>query len=127
MPIYEYRCHSCGHRVQVFFRSFSAVADPTCPRCNSTDLGRVPSRVAVVRSEESLLDDLSDPANLSNVDYTDPRSIAEWAKRMGEATGADLGDDYDEMIEQIARGEEPGESDLGGGDSEDLGSDDLDF
>ncbi len=125
MPIYEYRCNGCGRRVQLFFRSFSAVASPTCPHCQSTDLGRVPSRVAIVRSEESLLEDFSDPANLENIDYNDPRSIAEWAKRMGEASGADLGDDYEEMIDQLAAGEAG--DDLGDGGDDDFGSSDLDL
>src|SRR5688572_19725657 len=82
MPIYEYRCNSCGRRVQLFFRSFSAIAEPRCPQCQSTDLGRLVSRVAVVRSEDSRLDDLADPSSFDNVDYEDPRSVAEWAKRM---------------------------------------------
>jgi putative FmdB family regulatory protein len=127
MPIYEYRCNSCGRRVQLFFRSFSAVADPACPECHSTDLGRVPSRVAVVRSEDAVLDNLSDPSSFENVDYSDPRAVAEWARRMGEATGADMGDDYDEMIDQMARGEEPGGFDSGGLDDESFGADDFDL
>ena len=125
MPIYEYRCNACGRRAQLFFRSFSAVADPTCPHCQSHDLGRMPSRVAIVRSEDRILDDLSDPASFENIDYDDPRSVAEWAKRMGEATGEDLGDDYEEMIDQIAAGEDPG--DLGYGGDDRFGGSDLDF
>jgi putative FmdB family regulatory protein len=126
MPIYEYRCNGCDRRVQLFFRSFSAVADPACPHCQSKDLGRVPSRVAIVRSEDSVLDDLSDPASFENVDYNDPRSVADWAKRMGEASGEDLGDDYEEMIDQMAAGADGGDLGYGGGD-DDFGGLDPDF
>jgi hypothetical protein len=56
------------------------------------------------------------------VDYEDPRSVAEWAKKMGEATGEDLGPEYDEMVEQMARGEDfddaGGVPDLGGADDD---------
>jgi putative FmdB family regulatory protein len=124
MPIYEYRCNSCGRRVQLFFRSFNAVAEARCPQCQSTDLGRLVSRVAFVRSEESRLDDLADPSNFDSVDYNDPRSVAEWAKRMGEASGTDLGDDYDQMIDQIASGEDPGDMGFGGMDDA-YGDDDF--
>jgi putative FmdB family regulatory protein len=112
MPIYEYRCTTCGRRAQIFFRSFSAVTTPTCPHCQSTELERIPSRVSTVRSESSQMDYFSDPTNFSDVDYTDPRAMAEWAKRMGDAAGVDMGDDYEEMVEQLASGDEGG--DLGG-------------
>jgi len=108
MPIYEYRCGDCRRRVQVFFRSFSAVSAATCPHCQSANLQRLPSRVALGRSESSYEDFLSDPSALENVDYEDPRAVAEWAKRMGEASGVDMGDDYEDMLDQMASGEDPG-------------------
>lgn len=121
MPIYEYRCNACGRRSQHFFRSFSAVGDVHCPHCRSEDIGRLPSRVAALRSESNYRDMLSDPTQLSDVDYEDPRSVAEWAKRMGEASGADLGSDYDEMIEHIAHGDDDlGDASLGGDDFDDF-------
>jgi hypothetical protein len=52
--------------------------------------------------------------------------MAEWAKRMGDAAGVDMGDDYDEMIEEIASGDEGGplgSMDLGGDDFSDLSGD----
>ena len=58
--------------------------------------------------QRDLLDYFSDPTNFGDVDYTDPRAMAEWAKRMGEAAGVDMGDDYEEMVEQIASGDEDG-------------------
>jgi putative FmdB family regulatory protein len=63
MPIYEYRCNDCRKRVSVYWRSFSEVetAQPRCPACGGEDLTRLISRVAVLRSEESRLEDLADP------------------------------------------------------------------
>ena len=125
MPIYEYQCRSCGRRAQLFFRSFSAVSTPTCPHCQSTELERRVSRVSQLRSESSQLDYFSDPTNLEDVDYNNPRAMAEWAKRMGDAAGVDMGDDYDEMIEEIASGDEGGpmSMDTGGDDFSDLSGD----
>jgi hypothetical protein len=81
--------------------------------------------VAIVRSDDSVLDDLSDPSSFENVDYNDPRAVADWARRMGEASGADLGDDYEELIDQMAQGADLDEPGLGG--DAGFGPDDLDF
>jgi hypothetical protein len=84
------------------------------------------SRVSLLRSESSQLDYFSDPTNFEDVDYNNPRAMAEWAKRMGDAAGVDMGDDYDEMIEEIASGDEGGplgSMDMGGDDFSDLGGD----
>ncbi len=105
MPIHDYRCASCGRRFQELFRTFAEVRDPTaCPYCGATTVSRLPPRVRVMRSEESRLEDLADPSSFGDVDESDPRSVAKWAKRMGEEMGEDLGDDVDEAIESLDRG-----------------------
>ena len=105
MPIYEYRCNACGRRSQLFFRSFSAAGEARCPHCESTDLGRLPSRVAQVKSESSYQDFLTDPSNYEGVDYEDPRAVASWAKRIGQAAGMDLDADYQDMVEGMGEGD----------------------
>ena len=109
MPIYEYRCGACRRRSSLFYPSFSAAerAEPRCEHCGSADVSRLVSRVAVLKSEESRLDDLSDDAALADVDENDPRSIARWARRMGEQLGDDVGDDFREMVDQLEAGENP--------------------
>lgn len=109
MPIYEYRCGACRRRSSLFYQSFSAAerAEPRCEHCGSADVARLVSRVAVLKSEESRLDDLSDDAALADVDENDPRSIARWARRMGEQLGDDVGDDFREMVDQLEAGEMP--------------------
>jgi hypothetical protein len=69
-----------------------------------------------LKSEESRLDDLSDDASLGDVDENDPRSIARWARKMGEQLGDDAGDEFREMVDQLESGEMPDESDGPGGD-----------
>lgn len=117
MPIYEYRCNRCGKRVQLFFRSFSAVAEATCSHCGATDLDRLPSRIARVQSDSAYADMMDDPSALENVDYENPRAVAEWARRMGEAAGVDMGSDYDQMLDEIEQGADPDAFD----DNDDLG------
>ena len=71
------------------------------------------SRVAVMKSEESRLESLADPSMFADVDENDPRSVARWARKLGESLGDDVPDDYGEMVEQLESGEMP--DDLGGG------------
>src|SRR5215210_4739622 len=109
MPIYEYRCGACRRRSSLFFQSFSAAerAEPRCEHCGSADVARLVSRVAVLKSEDSRMEDMSDPSTFGDVDENDPRSIARWARKMGEQLGDDMGDDFKEMVDQMEAGEMP--------------------
>jgi len=49
MPIYEYRCATCGERVEVLVRSQTAT--PSCPRCGSPLTDRLFSAPHVLNSE----------------------------------------------------------------------------
>jgi putative FmdB family regulatory protein len=117
MPIYEYRCAACRRRSSLFYHSFSAAerAEPRCEHCGSADVSRLVSRVAVLKSEESRMDDLADDAALADVDENDPRSIARWARKMGEQLGEDVGDDFREMVDQLEAGEMPDDMPGAGG------------
>jgi len=109
MPIYEYRCGACKRRSSLYFQTFSSAerAEPRCEHCGSADVIRLVSRVALLKSEESRMDDLADDASLGDVDESDPRSIARWARKMGEQLGEDVGDDFREMVDQLEAGEMP--------------------
>jgi len=110
MPIYEYRCHECHRRVSVFFRSFSDVVDkPACPRCGGAKLARIISRVAIVRSEDSRLDDLADPSMLDGLDEDDPKSIARWMRKMGSEAGEEMPGEFDEVVDRLESGQSPEE------------------
>jgi putative FmdB family regulatory protein len=115
VPIYEYHCNGCGRRVSVFQRSIQGSAAALCPRCGSQDLARLISRVAVVRSEGSRLDDLASDAGLADLDERDPRSLARWARRMGRDMGEELGPEFDEVVERLEAGEMPDDMDIEGG------------
>jgi putative FmdB family regulatory protein len=121
MPIYEYRCAACRRRSSLFYQSFAAAerVEPHCEHCGSTNVSRLVSRVALLKSEESRLDDLADDAALADVDENDPRSIARWARKMGEQLGDEAGDDFREMVDQLEAGELPDDmADAGGMDDD---------
>ena len=82
------------------------------------------SRVAVLRSEDSRMDDLADPSAFGDLDEDDPRSIGRWMRRMSAETGEELGSEFEEVVGRLEAGENPesieqsmpdlGGSDLGG-------------
>lgn len=109
MPIYEYGCYDCRKRVNLFFRSFADVEAKTamCPRCGGTNLKRLVSKVAFVRSEESRLDSLADPSSLAGLDENDPKSMARWMRKMSQEMGEDLGEEFGEVVDRLESGEDP--------------------
>lgn len=111
MPIYEYRCLQCGKRINIFLRSFAAASEnkPRCPHCQSENLRRLVSRVSVLQSEETRLDNLSDTGTLSDVDENDPRSVARWMRQMGNEAGEDLGTEFNEVVDRLEAGQSPEE------------------
>ncbi len=110
MPIYEYRCGNCKRRVSIFFRSFSNTSEPRCPNCDSTQLARLVSRVATIKSEDARLESMADPSNFGDVDEKDPKSVARFMRKMGDQMGGeDLGPEFDEMVERMESGESPEE------------------
>lgn len=125
MPIYEYRCHGCRRRVSILWRSFAEAEEgqAVCPRCGSTNLTRLVSRVRVVRSEGSRLEDMADPSFLSDLDENDPRSMARLMRRMADEVGEEMGPEFDEVVGRLEAGESPEEiersmPDLLGGEGE---------
>src|ERR687886_1715301 len=113
MPIYEYRCANCKRRVSIFFRSYSSVGDAHCPNCDSTNLTRLVSRVAALKSEDARLEAMSDPSNFGEVDENDPKSVARFMKKMKSELGGEMGDEmgpeFDEMVNRLEAGESPEE------------------
>ena len=127
MPIYEYECQGCRRRVSLLIRTLHPAEAPRCPRCNSAELSRLMSRFATVKSEDARLDSLSDPSSFGDLDENDPRSVAQFVKKMGSEMGEDLGPDLDAaMDEAMDEGDTGGDGggsvmDAGGGGAADAG------
>lgn len=101
MPIYEYRCESCGRKISLLMRMGEEAQ--TCPRCGASRLTRLYSRFALARSEEDRLERLADEIEMSGIDENDPKSVARWMRRMGQELGED-GEEFEEALEEIERG-----------------------
>jgi hypothetical protein len=65
--------------------------------------------VSVVRSEDSRLDDLSDPSMLGDLDENDPKSLGRWMRKMSAEVGEDMPQEFDEVIDRLESGQSPEE------------------
>lgn len=119
MPIYEFRCLDCRKKSTFLTLSVSAALEPQCRHCGSPRLQKLVSRVAVIRSEESRMDNLADPSALGGLDENDPQSMARWMKKMGREMGEDAGPEFEREIDQAVEEAERGPAEGGGGDGGD--------
>jgi len=101
MPIYEYACQECRRRSSFLVLNPRQPGSIVCRHCGSSQLERLLSRFAVPTSEESRLESLADPANLGELDESDPRSVARLMKKMGEEMGEDVSD-VEAMLDQTS-------------------------
>lgn len=128
MPIYEYMCTHCNGRFQKLVWGFSDPPGLVCPRCQSEQVRRMVSRFATVKSEEARMDALADPSTFAGLDENDPRSVAQWAKKLGKELGDEAGEDWDEMVDQMLEeelGDQGEEEDEAGGTTPKKAVDDL--
>ena len=100
MPIYEYRCEDCGKISEFLFLKTDEDVVPQCKRCKSKKMSRVLSRVKVIRSEESRMEDLADPSKWGGLDESDPKSMAKWMKKMGKELGEEEEGNIDQMVDE---------------------------
>ena len=95
--------------MSIWWKTFGAAeaGQPVCPRCGGTELSRLMSRVAVLRSEESRLDDMADPSAFGDLDENDPRAIGRWMRRMSAEMGEELDGEMSEVVGRLEAGESP--------------------
>ncbi len=115
MPLYEFRCNQCG---KVFTFLVGVVAnntDPYCPRCGSTQLTKLISRIRAHLSEETRLDNLA--SSFENLDISDnptPRELRSVMRRLTSALGDEVDREVIDEMEAAMEEELRGESKEGG-------------
>ena len=139
MPIYEFYCSACHMLFNFFSAKIDTAARPACPRCGRPELERRPARFATLkrgaadaeaagggdednpfpgldeerleRAMESMSGDLEGIG-----EDEDPRQMARFFRRFGEAAGMRLGPRLEEMLRRLDKGEdlEALEDEMGG-------------
>ncbi|MCP4427174.1 MAG: zinc ribbon domain-containing protein [Chloroflexi bacterium] len=108
MPKYDFQCQNCD-RLARLFMSFAEydTAVPTCPHCQSQNLKRRISRVALGKSEDARMDAMMDDSALTGLDEDDPRSIGRFMRKMSAEMGEDIGEEFNEVVDRLESGESP--------------------
>lgn len=107
MPLYDFQCESCSKRarLQFSYREYGKIK-PVCPHCNSEQMKRIINRVAVAKSEDARVDSMMD-ADLSGLDENDPQALGRFMRKMGKEMGEDLGDEFNEVVDRLEKGQSP--------------------
>lgn len=109
MPIYEYLCHKCHHKFSILVRSPGESSTPPCPRCQCQETSRVFSVFSVRgKTDKDIYEDiLGDQQLTRGMLSEDPRSLAEWNRRMSQGLDQETAPEYEEMLERMEKGEMP--------------------
>jgi len=109
MPTYDYTCSACRKRFDVFltYQEYG-VKSVICPHCGSSNIKRRAPRVRVLKSEESRLAQMADPAMLSRIDE-DPKALGQMMRKMGSEMGEELPAEFGEVVDRLEAGQSPDE------------------
>jgi len=121
MPTYTYRCLDCLRRFEIYM-TFSeyGTRQPVCTHCGSQHVQRRINRVRVMKSDESRLESMADPAALDGLEEN-PRELGRMMREMSGQLGEDMGPEFNEVVSRLERGQSPDDIER---DMPDLGEDD---
>ena len=77
-----------------------------CLHCGSDQVQRRIGRIRVAKSEESRMDDLTDPSGLEGLE-DDPRSLGKMMRKMSNEMGEDVGPEFNEVVDRLESGQSP--------------------
>ena len=108
MPIYEYRCGSCGQVSSFFTRSIGSPLEPICSHCKSPDMQRRMSSFAMGKTTQSVHDSFPSAAGPESHDYhSDPRNIGRHLEAGFERYGMEMPKGVRDTLEAAREGELP--------------------
>ena len=82
----------------------SETASLKCKSCGSGDLNRLLSRFAYHRSEGDRMAEFDTSKQRGDDFYKDSRNVGLWAKKRAQELGADLGPEFDEVVDKARSG-----------------------
>jgi len=104
VPIYEYECQECEAVSGFLILKKEDEKRITCLRCGGRKMSKVISRVTYHRSEADRLNEFDSQKPQGEEFYKDSRNIGLWAKKRARELGADLGPQFDEIVENARTG-----------------------
>jgi putative FmdB family regulatory protein len=107
MPLYEFRCLECKKRFEVFM-TYAEYGNKsvTCKHCGSDNVTRKIGRIRIAKSEDSRLDDFTDPSSLEGLE-DDPKALGKMMRRMSGELGEEMPPEFDEVVDRLEKGQSP--------------------
>lgn len=107
MPLYEFRCLQCKKRFEVFM-TYAEYGNKsvTCKHCGSNNVTRKIGRIRIAKSEDSRLDDFTDPSSLEGLE-DDPKALGKMMRRMSGELGEEMPPEFDEVVDRLEKGQSP--------------------
>ena len=113
MPIYEYRCQSCGGVSSFFVRSIGVDLEPACQHCQSNEMERRMSSFALGKTAASVRQKSPSVQSTNGLDYyRDPRNIGRNVEESFSRHGVELPQPVRESIDAAREGHLPQGVDL---------------
>jgi putative FmdB family regulatory protein len=107
MPLYEFRCLNCKKRFEIFMTYAEYGNKPvTCNHCGSDNVTRKIGRIRIAKSEDSRLDDFTDPSSLEGLE-DDPKALGKMMRRMSGELGEEMPPEFDEVVDRLEKGQSP--------------------
>jgi putative FmdB family regulatory protein len=105
MPIYEFRCSSCGQKVSIYQQRFATISH-SCPKCGNRTLERIFSPFSISKTDKKVYEEIRSDCQFEQaLKRNDPRALAEWVKRTSR--GDKISPECEETIGKLAKGELP--------------------
>ncbi len=107
MPLYDYRCLDCKRKFDVFI-TYSEYGQKTviCKYCQSHNVTRRINRIRIAKSEESRLENFSDPSSLEGLE-NDPVALGRMMRKMSGELGEEMPAEFDEVVNRLESGQSP--------------------
>ena len=103
MPIFEYRCQACARKFSALIGMTAEADNEKCPHCGSSQVTRLVSRFARVRSEDDRVDQFSDEMDVIGEPDNSNR-MRSMVREMGKAMDDDMSDEMEEVFEADMEG-----------------------
>lgn len=106
MPVFEYRCGSCGRKFSALVGMVAQPDDERCPKCGSSETQKLVSRFVRGRTEDDRIDDLADRFETMG-EPDDSVEMRRMVREMGKAMDEDSSDEMEELFEADMEGNLP--------------------
>ena len=120
MPIYEFYCSDCNTIYNFYSKRIDTETRPKCPKCGKGGLERQVSMFATIGRaseeddqlgglDESKMEQALDSLmrESEGISEDDPKQMATLMRKFTERTGISLGDNMEEAISRMEKGEDP--------------------